>query len=423
MDTMRSLEAIFKGKLSLASVCMLSFLCLTIQLARAEVGDSDIMVRFSKIREKLASLQQENNLSADATREIFEKLEKYKETAKRKSNQKALDSNIPVQRSVTDYSKTNVKTSNVLTDRTVSAKKEASITPDKQEGGAKQASVEYVMQERLLERLEEKIAKLKEKYLQVKQDNIEKEKIIASLTEARKLDQAEIERYKAKITKLERELEQTKNRVLVAETQVDRLLEKLAPYSQQIRFENGKRIKTGKTNAFVNNDSRKLTSARQKKKEYIDDSKVDETIKQDLAKMARMKLGSFSKKQSSPDPSEYNGYTKTSARNRDYIKGQNKHIAINGYRPKNPTTALDMPVVAVTAKKAYLRAGPAKNHSPVMVVKRGSLLAVERELNGWFRVITPTGGRAWISGEVVALKPNGSNLTRYGNLYIEEQLP
>ncbi|RMD88143.1 MAG: hypothetical protein D6808_00195 [Candidatus Dadabacteria bacterium] len=62
----------------------------------------------------------------------------------------------------------------------------------------------------------------------------------------------------------------------------------------------------------------------------------------------------------------------------------------------------DLPIVTVTAKKAYLRAGPGKNNSPLMTVKKGTRLAVETRKGEWYRVTTPTGSRAWISSEVVA---------------------
>lgn len=61
----------------------------------------------------------------------------------------------------------------------------------------------------------------------------------------------------------------------------------------------------------------------------------------------------------------------------------------------------DMPIITVSADKAHLRTGPGMEHSPLMAIPRGSRLAVETRQNDWYRVVTPTGGRAWISGDVV----------------------
>lgn len=61
----------------------------------------------------------------------------------------------------------------------------------------------------------------------------------------------------------------------------------------------------------------------------------------------------------------------------------------------------DMPIVTVIVDKANLRTGPGDNNSPLMTIAKGTRLAVETRIGEWYRVITPTGSRAWISGEVV----------------------
>ena len=55
----------------------------------------------------------------------------------------------------------------------------------------------------------------------------------------------------------------------------------------------------------------------------------------------------------------------------------------------------------VTVDKANLRAGPGTNNSPLMTVAKGTRLFVETREGEWYRVITPTNTRAWISSEVV----------------------
>ena len=61
----------------------------------------------------------------------------------------------------------------------------------------------------------------------------------------------------------------------------------------------------------------------------------------------------------------------------------------------------DMTGVTVTAEKANLRSGPGLNNSPLMTVPRGTRLVVERREGDWYRVVTPNGSRAWVTGAVV----------------------
>lgn len=70
----------------------------------------------------------------------------------------------------------------------------------------------------------------------------------------------------------------------------------------------------------------------------------------------------------------------------------------------------DMPVATVVTDKAYLRTGPGKENSPLMTVKQGTRLAVETRDGAWFRVIAPTGTRAWVDAEVIAFGANGKNV-------------
>ena len=58
-------------------------------------------------------------------------------------------------------------------------------------------------------------------------------------------------------------------------------------------------------------------------------------------------------------------------------------------------------VVTVNVPKANLRSGAGLEHSPVMQVKRGTKLMVEARDGEWYRVLTPTGSRAYIKDDVV----------------------
>jgi hypothetical protein len=66
----------------------------------------------------------------------------------------------------------------------------------------------------------------------------------------------------------------------------------------------------------------------------------------------------------------------------------------------------DMLVATVVADKANLRSGAGKNNSPLMTVSRGTRLAVETRTGDWYRVITPTGTRAWVNAEVLSFGPD-----------------
>ena len=66
----------------------------------------------------------------------------------------------------------------------------------------------------------------------------------------------------------------------------------------------------------------------------------------------------------------------------------------------------DMAIATVVADKAHLRTGPGKDNSPLMAVSRGTRLAVETRRGAWYRVIAPTGARAWVSADVVAFGPS-----------------
>jgi uncharacterized coiled-coil protein SlyX len=66
----------------------------------------------------------------------------------------------------------------------------------------------------------------------------------------------------------------------------------------------------------------------------------------------------------------------------------------------------DMLIATVIADKANLRSGAGKNNSPLMTVSRGTRLAVETRNGDWYRVITPTGTRAWVNSEVLSFGPD-----------------
>lgn len=84
--------------------------------------------------------------------------------------------------------------------------------------------------------------------------------------------------------------------------------------------------------------------------------------------------------------------------------GPNQNIGENRVKsPAHPENQkVDMPVATVMADNANLRVGPGESHSALMSVTKGTRLIVEKRQKDWYRVISPTGGRAWISSSVVA---------------------
>lgn len=69
---------------------------------------------------------------------------------------------------------------------------------------------------------------------------------------------------------------------------------------------------------------------------------------------------------------------------------------------RQPAHNPDMQIAVVTAEKVHLRTGPGKENSPLMAVTKGTRLAVEIKNGDWYRVIAPTGARAWVSENVIS---------------------
>ncbi|MCB0358086.1 MAG: SH3 domain-containing protein [Bdellovibrionales bacterium] len=67
----------------------------------------------------------------------------------------------------------------------------------------------------------------------------------------------------------------------------------------------------------------------------------------------------------------------------------------------------DVLIAEVTAAKVNLRSGPGTEHSPVMQVKRGARLTIESKRGDWYRVLTPTGSRAYVHADVISISRQG----------------
>jgi hypothetical protein len=66
----------------------------------------------------------------------------------------------------------------------------------------------------------------------------------------------------------------------------------------------------------------------------------------------------------------------------------------------------DMQIATVIAEKAQLRTGPGMSNSPLMTVAQGTRLAIEMQNGDWYRVIAPSGARAWVSRDVLDIGGN-----------------
>jgi hypothetical protein len=78
-------------------------------------------------------------------------------------------------------------------------------------------------------------------------------------------------------------------------------------------------------------------------------------------------------------------------------------------RPQQEKMADDMLIATVVVDKVNLRTGPGKDNSPLMTVSKGTRLAIETRNGEWYRVVSPTGARAWVSSEGLAFGPNGQD--------------
>ena len=103
-------------------------------------------------------------------------------------------------------------------------------------------------------------------------------------------------------------------------------------------------------------------------------------------------------------------------RNKIALKGPGKEAEIavpskvSLVAPNRETSAADdMPVATVIANKANLRVGPSLTDSPLMTVSKGTRLVVEKRTKDWYRIITPTGTRAWVASDVVAFGPDSQS--------------
>jgi hypothetical protein len=75
-----------------------------------------------------------------------------------------------------------------------------------------------------------------------------------------------------------------------------------------------------------------------------------------------------------------------------------------------PSADADLQVATVAVDKADLRLGPGKNHSALMSLRRGSRLMVEARQGEWYRVFAPNGDRAWIAASLVTFGDGASTL-------------
>lgn len=77
---------------------------------------------------------------------------------------------------------------------------------------------------------------------------------------------------------------------------------------------------------------------------------------------------------------------------------------------KPPKPDVSLQIATITVDKAELRAGPGKNNSSLMTLRRGSRLAVEERNGEWYRVFAPNGERAWIHSSLVSFGDGAADM-------------
>lgn len=106
-----------------------------------------------------------------------------------------------------------------------------------------------------------------------------------------------------------------------------------------------------------------------------------------------------------------NNVTMNSATNaRLAMQNQGQTVVRERVIIKEGNAAQDLPVVVVTSDKANLRTGPGQDNSALMAVTKGNRLVVENKQGSWFRVFAPNGVRAWVSADNVELQRGGGTL-------------
>lgn len=81
---------------------------------------------------------------------------------------------------------------------------------------------------------------------------------------------------------------------------------------------------------------------------------------------------------------------------------------LTGNAPSQGHSGEQISIATVTAQKANLRTGPGLNNSVLLTVSKNSRLVVESRQGDWYRIIAPTGERAWISSTVIHFGENAS---------------
>ena len=87
-----------------------------------------------------------------------------------------------------------------------------------------------------------------------------------------------------------------------------------------------------------------------------------------------------------------------------------RNIIVPPTRTQPLAPSSEVLVAEVTKPKVNLRTGPGTEHSALMQVKQGARLTVESKQGDWYRVLTPTGSRAYVRSDVIRiLSSNSSN--------------
>lgn len=157
----------------------------------------------------------------------------------------------------------------------------------------------------------------------------------------------------------------------------------------------------------------KIPESPELKNKIVENSKIEELQKELQKTQSKLHMAEAkSKRLNNLLKNEYNSSLLTYGKKSE-VEKERRNFAfkkpVKDYRPisKLKTSSNnDFSVATVIVEKANLRTGPGENNSPIMTVSKGTRLAIETRLDEWYRVITPTGTRAWILSDLISFGRN-----------------
>ncbi len=70
-------------------------------------------------------------------------------------------------------------------------------------------------------------------------------------------------------------------------------------------------------------------------------------------------------------------------------------------RDDTTSSVNSLPVARITKDRTPMRIGPGINQSSLLTLSRNSIVEIEHRTGTWYRIISPSGARGWVSGSVL----------------------